>query len=118
VRFSVANWGQQSNRNRMQPSNILKIESLNDNWHDKDSVMLHACFQLLKDCVEKEKLLSGHIDWDADDRHRVAKIEIEELYRWWLSYVVETDFSDDEVNYEIENGYLVRLIKIRWALWT
>ena len=112
----MANCGSQSNCHHMQPSNILKIESLNDDWRDKDSVLLHACFQLLKDCVEKENLLSGHIDWDANDRHRLAKTEIEELYRWWLSYV-ETDIPD-EASYEIENSYLVRLIKIRWALWT
>ena len=57
----------------MEPSNILKIDSLDENWRDKDSVMLHASFQLLKDCVEKENLLSGHTDWDADERHRIAK---------------------------------------------
>jgi hypothetical protein len=33
----------------MEPSNILKIDTLDDSWRDKDSVMLHACFQLLKD---------------------------------------------------------------------
>jgi len=64
----------------MEPSNILKIDTLDENWRDKDSVMLHACFQLLKDCVEKENLLSGHTDWKADERHREAKKEIKELF--------------------------------------
>jgi hypothetical protein len=100
----------------MEPSNILKIETLDDNWRDKDSVMLHACFQLLKDCVEKENLLTGHADWNADDKHRIAKKEIEELYIWWLSYI-ELDIPDDE-SYEIETEMLVRLVKIRWVLWT
>ncbi len=49
----------------MTPGNNLSIQSLNQDWCDKDVVMLHACFQLLKDCVEKEDLLSGHIDWKA-----------------------------------------------------
>lgn len=100
----------------MEPSNILKIDTLDESWRDKDSVMLHACFQLLKDCIEKEKLLDGHTDWDADEKHRTARIEIEELYKWWLSYT-ESEIPNDE-NYEIETRMLVRLVTIRWALWT
>ena len=100
----------------MEPGNILKIDSLDEDWRDKDSLMLHACFQLLKDCVEKENLLNGHTDWNSDDRNRLAKKEIEELYNWWLSYV-ESDIPDDE-SYEIETKMLARLINVRWALWT
>ena len=100
----------------MKPGNILKIDSLDDNWRDKDSVILHACFQLLKDCVEKENLLNGHTDWNVDERYRLAKKEIEELYNWWLLYT-EADIPDDE-SYEIETKMLVRLITVRWALWT
>lgn len=62
----------------MQPSNLLKIESLNDDWRDKDSILLHACFQLLKDFVEKEDLALGNTDWNADEKHRLAKAEIDE----------------------------------------
>ncbi len=100
----------------MQPGNVLKIESLGEDWRDKDSVMLHACFQLLKDCVEKEDLLLGHIDWNSDDAHRLAKAELEDLYRWWLSYK-EADIPEPG-HYEVETSYLVRLVKVRWALWT
>lgn len=100
----------------MEPSNILKIDSLDENWRDKDCVMLHACFQLLKDCVEQEKLLSGHINWDADEKNRLAKKEIEELYHWWLTYT-ESDTPNDD-SYELENKMLVRLVNVRWALWT
>ncbi|MBC3910055.1 hypothetical protein [Undibacterium umbellatum] len=100
----------------MQPANILKIETLNEAWRDKNSVMLHACFQLLKDCVEKGQLFSGHVDLDVDERHRCAKIEIKELYEWWLSYS-EPDIPDQE-SYEIETQMLIRLVKVRWVLWT
>ncbi len=100
----------------MEPGNILKIETLNESWRDKDSVMLHACFQLLKDCIEKEDLLGGHIDWSANEKHIAAKIELETLYNWWLSYS-EQDIQDNE-NHELENKMLVRLIEVRWALWT
>ena len=37
---------------------ILKIESLpsSKHWVDRDEIMLHSCFQILKDCIEKEKV--------------------------------------------------------------
>ena len=40
----------------MKPLNLLKIETLNDEWLDKDVIILHACFQILCDCIEKENL--------------------------------------------------------------
>lgn len=100
----------------MEPGNILKIDTLDDDWRDKDSVMLHACFQLLKDCIERENLLDGDTDWSADERHRLAKKEIEELYHWWISYT-EPDVPDSASN-ETETRMLVRLVTVRWALWT
>jgi hypothetical protein len=100
----------------MEPSNNLKIDTLDEGWRDKDSVMLHACFQLLKDCIEKENLFNGHTDWEADEKHKMAKKEIEELYNWWLSYI-ELNIPDEE-SYETETKMLVRLVTIRWALWT
>lgn len=102
----------------MEPSNLLKIDSLDDNWRDKDFVMLHACFQLLKDCVEQENLLTGHIVWNEDKRHQAAKVEIESLYNWWMSY---PNKQSGDLNKEIfaeETQMLTRLINIRWALWT
>jgi hypothetical protein len=100
----------------MQPSNVLRLERLSEDWRDKDSILLHACFQLLKDCVEKENLLTCHIDWDADNPHRHAKAEIEALYQWWLSYKEPT--LPDQGSFDIENQMLTRLINVRWALWT
>ncbi len=101
----------------MEPGNVLNIDSLTKNWRDKDSVILHASFQLLKDFVEKEDCDVQETDWDADERLRSAKVEIDELYRWWLSYI-KTHSLDDEGDYELENDMLIRLIKVRWALWT
>ena len=67
----------------MQPSNLLKIDSLTDGWCDKDHVLLHACFQLLCDFVEKEMLVQDNIDWNATEEIKNAKKEIDELYAWW-----------------------------------
>ncbi len=62
---------------------VLKIQSLPKGWCDKDKVLLHACFQLLVDYVEKEKGLSGHIDWTFDEAHANTAREIRSLYHWW-----------------------------------
>jgi len=51
----------------MKPSNLLKIVTLNNEWADKDFIILHACFQILSNCIEKENLFNGHIDWTNDD---------------------------------------------------
>ena len=48
----------------MQPSNILQVENINEEWRDKDIVMLYACFQILKYFVGKEMRIDEHIDWD------------------------------------------------------
>ena len=100
----------------MEPRNILKIESLSQEWRDKDSVMLHACFQLLKDFVEKEDIHKDRDYWTVDEKHIAAKLEIDNLYHWWTNYS-EPDVPNGN-QFELENSMLIRLIKIRWALWT
>lgn len=99
----------------MEPGNNLKIESLTQDWRDKDSVMLHACFQLLKDAVEQEHLLTN-INWDTSEINIATKKEIEVLYKWWINY--QESLAPDESEIKMQNEMLHRLIDIRWALWT
>lgn len=60
----------------------LKIKTLDrKGWRDKDTVMFHACFQLLTDYIELEKP-----DEVFDLKHSQNKDtwkEIFYLYRWW-----------------------------------
>ncbi|HLP19716.1 MAG TPA: hypothetical protein VK174_05415 [Chitinophagales bacterium] len=102
----------------MEVCNEIKIGSLNDGWHDKDEIMLHACFQLLKDFVEKENL--DIIDWAANAEHEVARKEIQTLYEWWNKKLLSLPgtVGIDKKEYEEENEMLFRLIKIREYLWT
>jgi len=100
----------------MEPANLLKIKTLDNGWCDADSLLLHACFQILKDFVENEKAFECHVDWEYDQKHTLAKTEILELYHWWKSYE-EKDIPEKEVHLT-ENNMLKRLIDIRWALWT
>ena len=69
---------------------------LPDGYHDKDDVMLYACFALLIDFIEKEKP-HKHFDirgssfsnedygWEASGRqeHRAKWRKVFKLYRWW-----------------------------------
>lgn len=106
----------------MKRPEILKIKTLSGDWCDKDVVMLHACFQLLTDCIEEEKLLTGHTDWTSDDEYIKAKKEIEELYAWWTERKKldsEEKVNDlDRSQYFVDNEMLIRLIKVRQYLWT
>ncbi len=128
----------------MEPANLLKIKSLNDGWRDKDSVLLHACFQLLEDFVEDELPRFPHINWtvtenrmnismkgiqfngeeQAPDDSRDIKKEILELYDWWQVWKQEmpgdktNSFNEDHALYEKENEMLKKLIDLRMYLWT
>lgn len=83
--------------------------------------MLHACFQLLTDCIEKEGLLA-HWDWPADNRVDV-KTELETLYTWWKQRVKRDqadgiDWIWTPEQREEDNTMLIRLVKVRGYLWT
>ena len=61
---------------------VLKINTLEKGWCDKDYVMLHAVFQLLVDFVEQEKP-DQIVDWNFDLEHKHVWKEIRSLYNWW-----------------------------------
>lgn len=58
------------------------IHSLEPGYHDKDEMMLHACFQLLVDFVEEEEPFRV-VNWEEDEIHRCVASEIRDLYDWW-----------------------------------
>ena len=91
---------------------ILKIDSLpkvSKTWIDRDHIMLHACFQILQDCVEKENV-DTHCNYEA---HKDFVDEVRSLYKWWVKrkdFETDNDKEDDEM--------LIRLMKIRRMLRT
>ena len=89
---------------------ILKIESLPSakDWVDRDEIMLHSCFQLLKDCVEKEKV-DTHCNYEA---HKEFVDEVRFLYKWWKKRL-KIGWSDKQ--HEEDDAMLLRLMKIRTA---
>ena len=74
----------------------LKIPTLTSQWCDMDEVLLHACFQVLVDFVEKE-LSQDIIDWDYDDQHREIRKEMQELYDWWKTRDKVRDEAHDKL---------------------
>lgn len=94
---------------------ILKIESLapksETDWIDRDEIMLHSCFQILKDCVEKERV-DSHCNYEA---HKEFVDEVRFLYKWWTKRA-KIITSDEQM--EEDDLMLIRLMKIRGALWT
>ncbi|MFT4665809.1 MAG: hypothetical protein ACI9RM_001088 [Ulvibacter sp.] len=106
----------------MEPSNVLHIKSLGKGWSDKDNIMLHACFQLLVDCVKDKKFL-GSRDWDGNEDNKIAKAKIEELCKWWEDRLsLEANDTLDEIwvegQHEKDTIMLVELVGVRKYLWS
>ena len=117
------------------PYNVIKIKSLRRTWTDRDEVMLHACFQILVDFVEKEKPFEWFGDPDKDfkdtkgleewekqlhiDQGKWLK-EVKTLYNWWKKdYPAMVAREDYEwFDYVKTEKMLKRLMKIRVHLWT
>ena len=93
---------------------ILKIESLvtkKQRRIDRDEIMLHSCFQILKDCVEKEK-----VDIRCNyETHKDFVDEVRFLYAWWSK---RSNRITSEEQMKEDDLMLIRLMKIRSSLWT
>jgi hypothetical protein len=70
----------------------LKINTLSKGvWYDRDTVLLHAAFQVLVDFIEKEKLAQerfrseklGQAEFPELEENQLSWSEIRQLYRWW-----------------------------------
>jgi hypothetical protein len=127
--------------------NVVVCRDLPPTWTDRDDLLLHASFQILKDFVEKED--RGYKDWPGHTQksreelikdYHVAtdpaiwgadQVEIslkgsEKRADDWLEIVALYDWweerrkleDEDDDQYEIDNGMLTRLIAVRAYLWT
>lgn len=95
----------------------LQIKTLKKGYQDSDNLLLHACFQILVDYVEKETENFTHIPkTNSDDEI------IEGLYYWWRRFFEEEKILvgvlDNEARYQEATQQLVRLMTVRRSLWT
>ena len=109
---------------------------LSPGYYDTDHLMLHACFNLLKDFVEKElngvkslEYWAGVSDWKKAGFHSKKELtrlqqkykECKDLYLWWTT--IRSNRKPGGWEKEIEDNkedekMLIRLMKVRQTLWT
>lgn len=96
---------------------LLKIHSLPNSkiWVDRDIIMLHACFQLLEDYIEKEDGLNHA----CAETYKALNAELSELNNWWRERKKTiTNPSTKSFESQKDDEMLARLIKHRTFLWT
>lgn len=93
----------------MRTLKINTLKKVSEDWVDRDAIMLHACFQLLVDFVEKEDGLN-HCNYES---HKESIDDLTGLYEWWTKV-----FPLGKAEHEEEQEKLLLLIKHRGFLWT
>ena len=105
----------------MKNGRVIKMKTLQKGWYDNDEIMLHACFYLLKNFIEKEKPFRCS-SWKQNEEHSSARNELIFLYKWWKKRK-KIERSHDMLNNKLhpqnieDNEMLMRLVKIRLFLW-
>jgi len=56
---------------------------LKPGYYDPDTLMMHSAFKLLSDFINSS-IKDQIIDWDADESHQKAWIELMALNTWWV----------------------------------
>jgi hypothetical protein len=64
---------------------IIKTGLNRGTWYDTDIRLLYGMMSLLVEFVEKEKPFEV-TDYDSDDGHRQAALDIAAIYDWWKNY--------------------------------
>lgn len=138
-------------RSHIQPSKRYhmldirdKISGYSYGWIDADTQMLNACFNILKNFIEKEcpslvSWVEDHKDLDSETSETdiESKREVVNLYKWWvwdrasdyseIEDLVEKDPSEENDKKiralmakieQDETDMLPRLIAVREFLWT
>jgi hypothetical protein len=128
--------------------NVLVMRDLPPTWTDRDDRLLHSCFQLLKDFVEREDRggnpkYIGHTQKTRDElvadydftyegidqelakgireeaeRCADAWMEVRDLYDWWEMRRKDGDEFQCDEQYGKDNEMLKRLVAVRMYLWS
>lgn len=95
--------------------NVVKVSTLPPTWVDRDTVMLHSCFQVLVDFVELER--PDIINGKNDDLEQLLF-----LYHWWTflrpSRRLRSGYEEDRAFEFEDNVMLEHLVSMRGHLWT
>jgi hypothetical protein len=118
---------------------LVRIPTLDFGYHDKDSLLLHSCFSLLVDFVEKElhgcERLNKSIQAIEQDMFTPGRVDeepwlvtelsgkevIRDLYLYWTierpKLLKDNDGDELDIYYK-DNEQLTRLITVREQMWT
>jgi hypothetical protein len=92
---------------------------LEPGYYDKDTQMIHACFNLLVEFVDREQPWAYCQDLDASSLKE--KNEIMGLYNWWKlrrDREDHVDYEESDRLHEEDQRQLHKLIDLRPRLWT
>ena len=66
-------------------------------WYDRSELILFANMALLRDFIEKEKAFDSYVDWDSDEQHKTARLEMLTIYDWWMKGRPAEHKKEDEL---------------------
>jgi hypothetical protein len=112
--------------------NVVKARSLPPTWVDRDRLLLHAAFEILRDVVENEDWFNDRVYWQPDYDGRETWQAAAMLYDWWVNRRParleaeekalkswQKNWHQLELAGEREDDVmLIRLCMIRGNLWT
>lgn len=112
--------------------NTVVCKEIPPTWCDRDFLLLHSCFQILVDFIEKEEpevltrsARETYYHYKKMGIERAVqevrdKAKMRELYKWYKSSMAK-DSEDDSISldsYEDDTEKLVELVKLRVNFWT
>lgn len=94
--------------------NVIKISTLNRNWHDRDEILEHAIFQIVRDFINKE-LRNGHIELGDEE---TELMNILDWWGWYRNYIDTVNYDEEQELKKVLEGKLKRIIELRGYMWT
>lgn len=103
-------------------SYTLEIKTLEaDQYYDQDTILLHACFQVLDNFIrgeitEREDLVNA---WEEESRVDENERRLINLLHWWrVRRAVQQEVYDEHAMYLFETEKLIELMLSRKGMWT
>jgi hypothetical protein len=94
--------------------NVIKISTLNRHWHDRNEILEHTIFQILRDFINKE-LRNGHIELGDEE---TELMNILDWWDWYRNYIDTVNYDEEQELKKVLEGKLKRIIELRGYMWT
>lgn len=77
----------------------IKPRALTHRYCDAVELLPHCMFEVFCKFMEKEVLKDCIVDWDYDDKHKIARMKMQEIYDWWTKEYIPY-FNNENEEYE------------------